>query len=52
MASSASAMASRSVSPCHSSSRETIAPFGPYGVEDRAYERRLGTLGDGEPERA
>ena len=29
-----------------------VAPFGPYGVEDRAYERRLGALGDGEPERA
>ena len=29
-----------------------VAPFGPYGVEDRTYERRLGTVGDGEPERA
>ena len=29
-----------------------IAPFGPYGVEDRAYDCRLGIVGDGEPERA
>ena len=29
-----------------------VAPFDPYGVEDRAYERRFRTLGDGEAQRA